>query len=52
MPYIDCTKLASLLQNLELPPLTQDEENQLTEDEQEKREILAINIQQHQKMGL
>ena len=44
MSYIDCVALASFLQNLELPPLTQDEENQLMEDEQAKQETLVVII--------
>ena len=38
MASIDCAELVAFLQNLQLPPLTQEEENQLTEDKQAERE--------------
>ena len=52
MDYIDCATIQSFLKNLEVPPLTEDEENKLTQDEVAERETLGANIQQLQNIGL
>ena len=46
MDYIDCATIQSFLEKLEVPPLTEDEENKLTQDEVDERETLGANIQQ------
>ena len=52
MASIDCANLVAFLQNLQLPPLTQEEENQLTEDKRAERERLATHIRQLHNIGL
>ena len=52
MGHVDTAEIASLLFALELPPLTKDQENNLTDDERANREKLARHIERLHNIGM